>query len=121
MAGSMARSRAWSMRVWRRRAVLSAPPPVGQHAPSRPAPLPRAGSHRVRQLRTRRDFAGGGKRRPIGQERPMPAPGSTLSPLSHRLFLTLWIATLAGNFGNAIQSVGAAWLMTAVDGRADRV
>jgi len=51
----------------------------------------------------------------------MPAPGSTLSPLTHRLFLTLWVATLAGNFGNAIQSVGAAWLMTAVDGRADRV
>jgi len=51
----------------------------------------------------------------------MPAAGSTLSPLSHRLFLTLWIASLAGNFGNAIQAVGAAWLMTAVDGRADRV
>lgn len=51
----------------------------------------------------------------------MPAAGSTLSPLSHRLFLTLWIASLAGNFGNAIQSVGAAWLMTAADGRADRV
>ena len=48
-------------------------------------------------------------------------PGSTLSPLAHRLFLSLWIASLAGNFGNAIQSVGAAWLMTAVDGRADRV
>lgn len=48
-------------------------------------------------------------------------PGSTLSPLSHRLFLTLWLASLAGNFGNAIQSVGAAWLMTALDGRADRV
>ena len=43
-------------------------------------------------------------------------PGSTLSPLSHRLFLTLWLASLAGNFGNAIQSVGAAWLMTALDG-----
>jgi MFS family permease len=51
----------------------------------------------------------------------MAAAGSTLSPLSHRLFLTLWIASLAGNFGNAIQSVGAAWLMTAADGRADRV
>src|SRR3954463_12779785 len=51
----------------------------------------------------------------------MIAAGSTLSPLSPRLFLTLWIATLAGNFGNAIQAVGAAWLMTAVDGRADRV
>ena len=51
----------------------------------------------------------------------MHAPGSTLSPLSHRLFLTLWLASLAGYFGNAIQSVGAAWLMTALDGRADRV
>ena len=44
-----------------------------------------------------------------------------MSPLSHRLFLTLWLASLAGYFGNAIQSVGAAWLMTALDGRADRV
>jgi MFS family permease len=51
----------------------------------------------------------------------MRAPGSTLSPLSHRLFLTLCLASLAGYFGNAIQSVGAAWLMTALDGRADRV
>ncbi|MBV9882450.1 MAG: MFS transporter, partial [Sphingomonadaceae bacterium] len=51
----------------------------------------------------------------------MPAPGSTLSPLSHRLFLILLLSALAANFGNAIQSVGAAWLMTAVDGRADRV
>jgi MFS family permease len=51
----------------------------------------------------------------------MRAPGSTLSPLGHRLFLTLWLASLAGYFGNAIQSVGAAWLMTALDGRADRV
>jgi MFS family permease len=51
----------------------------------------------------------------------MRAPGSTLSPLGHGLFLTLWLASLAGNFGNAIQSVGAAWLMTGLDGRADRV
>jgi MFS family permease len=51
----------------------------------------------------------------------MAAPGSTLSPLSHRLFLTLWLASLVGNFGNAIQGVGAAWLMTSLDGRADRV
>jgi len=51
----------------------------------------------------------------------MPATGSTLSPLAHRLFLTLWMASLAANFGNGIQSVGAAWLMTALDGRADRV
>src|SRR3954463_12250685 len=51
----------------------------------------------------------------------MIAAGSTLSPLSHRLFLTLWVASMAGNFGNAIQSVGAARLMTAADGRADRV
>jgi MFS family permease len=51
----------------------------------------------------------------------MRAPGSTLSPLSHRLFRTLWLASLAGYFGIAIQSTGAAWLMTALDGRADRV
>ena len=51
----------------------------------------------------------------------MAPPGSTLSPLSHRLFRTLWLASLAGNFGNAVQGVGAAWLMTSLDGRADRV
>ncbi len=51
----------------------------------------------------------------------MRRPGSTLSPLSSGLFLTLWLASLAANFGLAIQAVGAAWLMTQLDGRADRV
>jgi MFS family permease len=51
----------------------------------------------------------------------MRAPGSTLSPLAFPLFLTLWIATLAANFGSLVLAVGVQWLMTAIDGRADRV
>ena len=41
-----------------------------------------------------------------------PSRPSTLSPFRHRIFLALWLASLAANFGNAIQSVGASWLMT---------
>ena len=51
----------------------------------------------------------------------MPSAGSTLSPLSHRQFRTLWIATLFANFGNLVFAVGAQWTMTAIDGRADMV
>lgn len=51
----------------------------------------------------------------------MPKTGSTLSPLSHSLFLTMWLASMTGNFGNMVQSVGASWLMTDLDGRADMV
>jgi MFS family permease len=51
----------------------------------------------------------------------MPGAGSTLSPLSHRLFLLLLVTSIAGNIGNAIQAVGASWLMASMDGRADMV
>jgi MFS family permease len=51
----------------------------------------------------------------------MPAQGSTFSPLSHRLFLVLWITSLTGNLAHAGQSVAAQWLMTQIDGRADMV
>ncbi len=51
----------------------------------------------------------------------MRSPGSTLSPLTHGLFRALWIASLAANFGNMVLAVGTQWLMTAIDGRADRV
>ena len=47
--------------------------------------------------------------------------GSTLSPLAHPLFRSLWIATLAANFGNMVLAVGIQWQMTAIDGRADMV
>ncbi|ANY84075.1 ABC transporter permease (plasmid) [Microvirga ossetica] len=47
--------------------------------------------------------------------------GSPLSPFRHHIFLAVWIASLASNFGGLIQSVGAAWLMTSIGGSADLV
>ncbi|MBL0422961.1 MFS transporter [Ramlibacter sp. AW1] len=49
-----------------------------------------------------------------------PAP-STLSPLQHPAFRLLLVTSLAANTGNAIQVVGAAWLMASLDGRAAMV
>jgi MFS family permease len=46
---------------------------------------------------------------------------STLSPLSHRLYAALLMASFASNLGNAIQSVGASWLMTSIAPAADMV
>jgi len=46
---------------------------------------------------------------------------SPLSPFRHRIFLAVWIASLASNFGGLIQSVGAAWLMTSIGASADLV
>ena len=42
-------------------------------------------------------------------------------PLRHQLFRRIWIASLFSNFGQLIQSVGAAWAMTQLTGRADMV
>lgn len=39
-------------------------------------------------------------------------PGSTFAPFRHPAFRAIWIANLFSNLGAAIQSVGAAWLMT---------
>lgn len=39
-------------------------------------------------------------------------PNGALSPLKHRVFRALWIATIASNVGTWMQDVGAAWLMT---------
>ncbi|MFZ2998384.1 MFS transporter [Sphingobium sp.] len=36
------------------------------------------------------------------------------SPLSIPIFRSIWIASLASNFGGLIQSVGAAWMMTSL-------
>lgn len=44
-----------------------------------------------------------------------------LAPLRVRLYRELWLATLVSNLGWLIQTVGAAWLMTALVGRADMV
>ncbi|WP_457090828.1 MFS transporter [Microvirga sp. P5_D2] len=46
---------------------------------------------------------------------------SSLSPFRHRIFLTVWLASLASNFGGLIQSVGAAWLMTSIGASADLI
>ncbi len=40
--------------------------------------------------------------------------GSALAPFRHPAFRAIWIANLASNLGGAIQSVGAAWLMTEI-------
>src|SRR5215203_6045276 len=46
---------------------------------------------------------------------------SPLSPFRHPIFLAVWVASLASNFGGLIQSVGAAWLMTSIGASADLV
>lgn len=48
-------------------------------------------------------------------------PGSTFSPLGYRPYAIVWLSAMTSQFGNAIQGVGAQWLMTAIDGRADMV
>ena len=48
-------------------------------------------------------------------------PTSALAPFRHRIFLAVWIASLASNFGGLIQSVGAAWLMTSIGASADLI
>ncbi|SIR08099.1 Predicted arabinose efflux permease, MFS family [Rhizobium sp. RU35A] len=44
----------------------------------------------------------------------MPERVSPLAPFGHQTFRTIWIASIASNFGGLIQSVGAAWMMTAI-------
>lgn len=46
---------------------------------------------------------------------------TTFSPLAHRAFLLILVGSLLSNFGNAIQSVGAAWQLTATGQPADVV
>ena len=50
----------------------------------------------------------------------MDAPESP-SPFRITIFRSVWIASLASNFGSLIQSVGAAWLMTSIASSADMV
>ncbi len=57
-----------------------------------------------------------------GEEAPSPpARTGSLAPLRHKTFRSIWIASLASNFGGMIQSVGAAWMMTSISGSADMV
>ena len=51
----------------------------------------------------------------------MPTRISPLAPFRHDIFRTIWIASLASNFGGLIQSVGAAWLMTSISSSANMV
>jgi MFS family permease len=44
-----------------------------------------------------------------------------LAPFRHRIFLAVWLASLASNFGGLIQSVGAAWLMTSIGASANLI
>ena len=51
---------------------------------------------------------------PVAAPAPSPAPVSAWSPLRHRLFRWLWIATVASNVGTWLQNVGASWMMTSL-------
>jgi MFS family permease len=46
---------------------------------------------------------------------------SALAPFRTRIFLAVWLASLASNFGTLIQSVGASWLMTSLTRESDVV
>lgn len=48
-------------------------------------------------------------------------PASTFAPLRHRAFALILLGSLLSNFGNAIESVGAAWHLTAIGQPADIV
>ncbi len=41
-------------------------------------------------------------------------PGSAWSPLQHRMFRALWIASLVSNVGTWMQNVGGVWLMSSL-------
>jgi MFS family permease len=46
---------------------------------------------------------------------------STLAPLRHETYRTIWFASIASNFGGLIQAVGAAWMMTMITTSGDMV
>src|SRR6185437_9309676 len=46
---------------------------------------------------------------------------SPLAPFRHGIFRSVWTASLASNFGGLIQSVAAAWMMTAISNSVDMV
>lgn len=46
---------------------------------------------------------------------------STLAPLRHETYRTIWFASIASNFGGLIQAVGAAWMMTMITSSGDMV
>jgi MFS family permease len=58
---------------------------------------------------------------PEMNDQPAPDRTSPLAPFKHSIFRSVWFASLASNFGGLIQSVGAAWMMTAISNSADMV
>ena len=44
----------------------------------------------------------------------MPDRLSPLAPFRHDTFRSIWLASLASNFGGLIQAVGAGWMMTSI-------
>jgi MFS family permease len=46
---------------------------------------------------------------------------TTLAPLRHQTYRTIWLASIASNFGGLIQAVGAAWMMTMITSSGDMV
>ncbi|TFI58643.1 MFS transporter [Sphingomonas parva] len=53
---------------------------------------------------------------------PSPAaPPSAFAPLRHPVFRSVWLASMASNFGGLIQSVGASWMMAAISPSAELV
>ncbi len=46
---------------------------------------------------------------------------TTLAPLRHETYRTIWFASIASNFGGLIQAVGAAWMMTTITSSGDMV
>lgn len=52
---------------------------------------------------------------------PPPPRNPMLEALSYSVFRRIWGASLFSNFGQLIQSVGAAWAMTELTGKADMV
>lgn len=46
--------------------------------------------------------------------RSLLSPGGTLGAFRHATFQAIWIGSLVSNFGTAIQSVGASWMMTSL-------
>ncbi|WP_051558928.1 MFS transporter [Allorhizobium undicola] len=52
---------------------------------------------------------------------PVPEKKSPLAPFKNQVFLTIWCASIASNFGGLIQDVGAAWMMTSISTSKDMV
>ncbi|MCL2714263.1 MAG: MFS transporter [Alphaproteobacteria bacterium] len=57
------------------------------------------------------------------ENRPRPSRGgdTIVAPLRHHVFRNIWFASMFSNLGLMVQSVGAAWAMTAMAASADKV